>query len=142
MNTLYACHIDLKKAFDTVWHEGLLLNLQRAGINGKIYELPRSVYQGSVSRIKFKQVLTEPILIKQGVHQGNVLSPLLFNIFINDIGNGLCVDDAPVFHDSKISQLLYADDLVLSTSEIGLQKNKDRVYEFCKNRGLAVNIDK
>ena len=78
------------------------------------------MYQGSVSRIKCKQVLTEPILIKQGVHQGNVLSPLLFNRLINDIGNELCVDDAPILHDSKVSHLLYTDDLVLlSTSEIG-----------------------
>ena len=63
------------------------------------------MYQGSDSRIKCKQVLTEPILIKQGVHQGNVLSLLLFNIFINNIGNELCVDDAPILHDSKISHL-------------------------------------
>ena len=42
-NKLYACFIDLK-AFDTVWHESLLLTLQRAGINGKIYELLRSMY--------------------------------------------------------------------------------------------------
>ena len=108
MSKLCACFIDLKKAFDTVLHEGLLLKLQNAGINGKVYELLRSMYQSSVSRIKCKQVLTEPILIKQGVHKGNILSPLLFNIFINN----LCVDDAPILHDSKISHLLYADNLV------------------------------
>ena len=97
---LRAWFIDLKKAFDTVWHEGVLSELQRAGIDGKIHELLRSMCQGSVSRIKCKQVLTEPILIKQGVHHGNVFSPLLFTIFINDIGNELCVDDAPILHDS------------------------------------------
>ena len=111
-NKLHACFIDLKKDFDTVWHDGLLLKLQRAGINGKIYDLLKSMYQGSFSRVKCKGVLTEPILIKQGVHQGSVLSPLLFNIFINDIGDDLLLDDAPMLHDSKISHLLYADDLV------------------------------
>ena len=69
------------------------------------------MYQCSVSHIKCKNVLTGPILIKQSVHQGNDLSPLLFNI--NDIGNELCVDDAPILHDSNISHLLYAVDLVL-----------------------------
>ena len=36
---LYACFIDLRKAFDTVWHEGLLLKPQKAGIDGRMYEI-------------------------------------------------------------------------------------------------------
>ena len=64
------------------------------------------MYQGSFSRAKCKDALTEPILIKQGVHQESVLSPLLFNIFINDIGDDLLLDDTPMLHDSKISHLL------------------------------------
>ncbi|MEW8545934.1 MAG: reverse transcriptase family protein, partial [Candidatus Thiodiazotropha sp.] len=132
-----------KKAFDTVWHEGLLLKLQRAGINGKIYELIQSMYQGSVSRIKCKQTLTEPIIIRQGVHQGNVLSPLLFNIFINDIGNELFENDAPQLHDSFVNHLLYADDLVLlSTSEEELQKNILQVHNYCSKWGLVINTNK
>ena len=101
------------------------------------------MYQGSFSRVKCKGVLTEHISIKQGVHQGSVLSPLLFNIFINDIGEDLLLDDAPILHDSRLSHLLYADDLVLlSTSEIGLQSNIDRVNAFCKLWGLSINISK
>ena len=143
LNKLYTCFIDLKKAFDTVWHEGLLLKLQKAGINGKMYNILKSMYQGSYSRVKCKGVLTEPISIKQGVHQGSVLSPLLFNIFINDIGDNLLLDGAPILHESRISHLLYADDLVLfSTSENELQSNIDRVNTFCKNWGLAININK
>ena len=129
-NKLYACFIDFRKAFDTVCHEGLLLKLQRAGINGKIYELIKSMYQNSISRVKCKNTLTDPIEVKQGVHQGSVLSPLLFNIFINDIGNTLLVDSAPVVYDTKVNYLLYADDLVLlSTSEEGLQRNIDKIHE-------------
>ena len=142
-NKLYACFIDLKKAFDTVWYEGMLLKLQRAGINGKTCELIKSMYHVSISRIKCKNLLTEPIMISQGVHQCNALSPLLFNIFINDIGYEMCVTDVHILHDTRKSHLLYADDLiVLSTSETGLQRNTDKVYDFCKKWGLAVHIEK
>ena len=65
------------------------------------------MYNGSFSRVKCKRVLTEYISIKQGLHGGSALSPLLFNIFINDLA-----DDAPILHDSRVSNLLYADDLV------------------------------
>ena len=142
-NKIYACFIDFRKAFDTVCHEGLLLKLQRAGINGKVYELIKSMYQNSISRVKCKNTLTDSIDIKQGVHQGSFLSPLLFNIFINDIGNTLLTDDAPIVYDSKVNHLLYADDLVLvSTTEEGLKSNIDRVHEYCTKWGLAINTEK
>ena len=139
---MYTCFIDFRKAFDTVCHDGLLLKLQRAGINGKIYDLIKSMYQNSTSRMKCKNTLTDNIKIKQGVHQGNVLSPLLFNIFIDDIGKSLLSHDAPSLHDSKVNHLLYADDLVLlSTTEEGLQRNIDKVHEYCRQWGLVINSD-
>ena len=140
---IYACFIDLRKAFDTVWHDALLLKLQKAGINGKMYSLIKSMYQGSVSRVKCKQLLSDPINITQGVHQGNILSPLLFNIFMNDIGDSLLLDDSPLLYDYKLNHLLYANDLLLlSTSSAGLQKNIDRVHNFCHNWGLTINSEK
>ena len=120
-----------------------MLKLQRAGINGKIYKLIKSMYQNSSSRVKCKNTLTDDIDIKQGVHQGSVLSPLLFNIFINDIGKTLLADDAPILYHSKVNHLLYADDLVLmSTTEEGLQRNIDKLQDFCTKWGLTINTNK
>ena len=62
---------------------------------------------------------------------------------MNDIGDSLLLDDAPMLHDYKLNHLLYADDLLLlSTSSSGLQKNIDRVQHFCSMWGLAINYDK
>ena len=128
---LFACFIDLRKAFDTVWHDGLFLKLQKAGIRGKIYQVIKSMYHGSQAKVKCNQLMSDSIDITKGVHQGNVLSPLLFNIFINDLGDFILDTEAPVLYDSKISHLLYADDLLLlSTSAAELQQNISKVNDF------------
>ena len=62
--------------------------------------------------------------ITKGVHQGNTLSPLLFNIFITDLGDFSLNTEAPVLYDSRISHLLYADDL-------RLLQNISKVNNFC-----------
>ena len=140
---LFACFIDLRKAFDTVWHDGLFLKLQKAGITGKVYNVIKSMYNNCHSRVKCNHFLSDPIDISKGVHQGNVLSPLLFNVFINDIGDTFTENDVPVLQSSSVSHLLYADDLLLlSTTADGLQHNITKVQEFCKQWGLSINIDK
>ena len=50
---------------------GFIAELQRAGINGKVYELIKSMYQNSISRVKCKHTLTDSIEIKHRVHQGS-----------------------------------------------------------------------
>ena len=65
------------------------------------------MYDGSQSRVKCKHLMSDPIDITKSVHQGNVLSPLLFKIFINDLGDDIIATDASMLYDSKISHLLY-----------------------------------
>ena len=58
---LYACYIDMKKAFDTVWHDALFLKLQKADISGKILISLSLMYSNSRSRVKCKHVLSHSI---------------------------------------------------------------------------------
>ena len=61
---------------------------------------------------------------------------MLFNIFINDIGEDLTVNNFPFLNGSKISRLLYADDLLLlSTSKTELQHNIYMINDFLYEMG-------
>ena len=55
--------------------------------------------------------MSDPFDIAKGFHQGNVLSPFLFNIFINDLSDDILDTEAPMLYDNKICHLLYACDL-------------------------------
>ncbi len=82
---IYACFVDFRKAFDSVWREGMFLKLKRLGINGQFYQLIRDMYSQTRSSVKLPHGCTQPFDIFNGIKQGDCLSPTLFNVFIDDV---------------------------------------------------------
>ena len=79
---------------------------------------------------------------KCGVKQGDVLSPILFNLYIDDLITNLNKEQTePVeIGDTSVSCLLYADDIILlSSTQGGLQKSLDVLEKFCTSWKLEVN---
>ncbi len=82
---MWVAMLDLRKAFDTVWTNGLLYRLYEAGIGGKAWRIIKDMYNGAECSIKIGSKLSEWFQIKQGVHQGAPMSMLLFQLYINPL---------------------------------------------------------
>ena len=72
-------NLDLEKAFDSVWHNGLLLKLWTAGIRGLLFKLLSKFLSCRVVKTRLDDVTSHPFQPKKGVPQGSVLSPLLLS---------------------------------------------------------------
>lgn len=81
-----AAYTDFQKAFDKVDHELLLNKLTYNGIRGDLLRWFTSYVTNKSQRVVIKGHQSQPIIVISGVLQGSILGPLLFFIFINDIG--------------------------------------------------------
>ena len=103
------------------------------------------MYRNSSVCVKVTDGYSKKIPVLKGVSQGNVLSPTLFNIVMNDITTAMTGNHSPFINTNtvQIPCLLYADDIViLSQTKTGLQNKLDRLYDYCSAWGLQINRDK
>ena len=82
---LYVCYIDLTKAFDYLNTNALILKLQQRNVYGKFLNTIKSMFLKSSSRVKWNGKIRKHIKNRYGVMQGGVLSPRLFNEFLQDL---------------------------------------------------------
>ena len=142
---VYACFVDFSKAFDTVWRSGLYQKLLHLGIGGNFYNVVKHMYANSKFAVKKNNVRSKLGDYQKGVRQGDGLSPLLFNIYINDIDKifDQNTSDPVVLESTQLNCLIYADDLLLlSESKEGLQSCLDSLQQYCDSWKLKLNIEK
>ena len=140
---LFLCFTDFRKAYDKVWRSGLLLRLLEGGISGPFYNIIEDMYKYNISCVRNVDVLGDCFHSNVCVRQGDVLSPLLFNIYINDITKYIGEGNAPSLDGVVVNSLLYADDLViLSTDEMDLQDKLNKLVDFCDEWQLEINEEK
>ena len=141
---IYACFVDFQKAFDCVWRIGLIYKLIKYGMSKDLVKLIQNMYERTSQSLKINQGVTKPFKTYRGVRQGCILSPRLFNLFINDLPDIFDKDCDPVkIGKQKLNCLMYADDLILlSESPQGLQNCLDRLKEYTSEWDLNLNLKK
>ena len=143
---IFACFVDFSKAFDTIPRDLLFQKLLGYGITGKFFNNIKTLYTNDNCCVKVGKKVTDPFLSNQGVKQGCILSPLLFNIFIADIVDRFgTLECRPlkINNSDKISCLLWADDVILmSQSEEGLRNMLSALSSYVEENGMAINTKK
>jgi hypothetical protein len=129
---------DISKAFDTVWHTGLLFKLERLGFRGQFHNCIRNSLSNRYQRVCVNVNTSGWRLIRVGVPQGSVLGPLMFLLYINDITNNI---------EGGIR--LFADDtcLYLPTNDVEfssrtLNRNLEIIWDWSQKWRLRFNPTK
>jgi hypothetical protein len=142
---IYACFIDYQKAFDNVKHNKLIKILDNVGVDKGDLRIINNLYWNQRAVIRVDGELSEEVLIKRGVRQGCVLSPLLFNIYSEFIFREALegIEDGIKINGEYLNNIRYADDTVIFTNDIvELQYIMDRVVKVSERYGLILNTKK
>ncbi len=141
---LYMAFLDVRKAYDRVWRNGLWKKLWDSGIRGRMWKMLRSLYEKVTNKALAGGVVSETYELLLGLKQGCVLSPLLFDVFVDDLVTEVNAANAGVMIGaSMISLLLFADDIVLlAESAEDLQRSLDTVEGWCRKWRLELNTEK
>ena len=86
---LYFCFVDLEKAFRRIPRRVIEFALRKKGVEEKLVQAVMRLYEGARTRVRVDAEVTEPFEVKVGVHQGSVLSPLLFVVVMDVLSEGV-----------------------------------------------------
>ncbi len=140
---VYACAIDLKKAFDWLNRTKLFKELQKE-IAPRWWNLIYQYYNQSKAVVEIANKKSKFIKIETGVKQGGPMSPALFNRYVYPmieqlISSGLTCK----INNLTTGILMFADDiLITTTSKAKMEQALDIVAQYCKKYDLHINTTK
>ena len=142
---LFHNFIDFKKAFDRVWHEGLWQVLRKFGIEEGLVTTIQALYSSSSSAVLLNNEVGDYFKTTVGVRQGCLLSPTLFNLFLENIMRETTHDfESTISIGGRvISNLRFADDIdLMGGSNNELQDLTDRLERRAGAYGMEVSSEK
>lgn len=143
---VYGLFVDFKRAFDSVPQEKLWSKLASFGVSPKFIRILKELYDKAALRVRVGGDLSSRIEVTEGVLQGEILSPLLFLLYLADIEKELRragVEGINIDGTHDLLLLLYADDLILlADTPRDLRKKLKALWDYCNSLDLTVNIGK
>ena len=140
----YVAFIDFSKAYDSIPRNNLWAKLKQKGLCGRLYNALISLYKTVKSCVRINGLTTDFFDVNCGLKQGCLLSPLLFNLYIDDLVRDMNLLNVGIdIDDEKLCILLYADDVILiADTEADLQSLLNCLYDWSERNGLKINNDK
>ena len=132
-----AVFLDICKAFDKVWHSGLLFKLKRHGIRGNMLQIIESFLSHRLQRVSINGQNSEWAEIEAGVPQGSVLGPLLFLIYINDLAEEVDYEIRIFADDTFIFQVISDS----NTNPIILEQDLRKITNWANQWKMSFNPD-
>ncbi|KAI5738368.1 hypothetical protein M8J77_006061 [Diaphorina citri] len=132
---LHMVFIDLEKAFDLVPRELIWESLRAQNTPEEYVRLIQDIYHQSQKQIRCTTGVSSEFLVKYGVHQGSVLSPLLFIVIINHLTKNLMED--------LLKTLMFADDIALISDDVEKLQNSLNDWKIAlEDNGLKISRKK
>ena len=122
--------LDISKAFDKVWHDGILFKLKTYGVKGKLLILIKNYLHARYQRVVLNGQTSTWELVKSGVPQGSVLGPLMFLIYINDLPDNIRSTCKIFADDTSLFSHVLDKDTSQDELNYDLQKVSDWAFQW------------
>ena len=140
---LHINFVDFKAAFDTIWRDALWKMLAVVGVSEKLVNLIKCMYENTEAAVVVDGKLTEWFNVTEGVRQGCILSPSLFNVFLEFVMEGVQSLNGITWDEHMSFDIRYADDTTLVALVFDrLELSTAELQRACTKWGMKINATK
>ena len=134
--------LDLKKAYDLVPHRRLIQKLEAKGLGTKMLNMLNNMYQTTLMKVRVGDIVTETYKYKRGVRQGCPTSPMIFNLYIDDLLDNINPIKTPGIL-GEIRGLAFADDtIIFADNQKDLEIKIEEIKKWMSLNSMELNPNK